>query len=73
MTDQSTGTSDGDLPPGWHQAVSDDGEVYYYHDNGQTTWDRPDASSTATVDNDTHTDATAVVDSDDADMQPVSW
>jgi hypothetical protein len=30
------------LPPGWSEAVSEDGEIYFFHeDTGATTWDRP--------------------------------
>lgn len=29
------------LPPGWNVARDKDGKEYYYHANGQTTWDRP--------------------------------
>lgn len=29
------------LPPGWHMARDKDGKEYFYHSNGQTTWDRP--------------------------------
>jgi hypothetical protein len=29
------------LPPGWSVAKDKDGKEYYYHSNGQTSWDRP--------------------------------
>jgi histone-lysine N-methyltransferase SETD2 len=29
------------LPPGWFQAVAENGTVYYYSANGQTQWQRP--------------------------------
>lgn len=32
---------DEDLDDGWHEAKTENNEIYYYHDNGQTTWDKP--------------------------------
>ncbi|KAL9591135.1 MAG: hypothetical protein Q9203_000006 [Teloschistes exilis] len=29
------------LPPGWFQANTEDGRIYYYNARGQTTWTRP--------------------------------
>ena len=31
----------GELPAGWHATVDGDGDTYYYHDNGSTSWEVP--------------------------------
>jgi len=31
-----------DLPPGWREVLSDDGELYYFNDDsGESSWDKP--------------------------------
>nr|CAA04818.1 nuclear protein EMA1 [Crypthecodinium cohnii] len=34
-----------DLPPGWHVANDEDGDPYYYHDDGRNQWVRPGAGN----------------------------
>jgi len=36
-------TSESGLPPGWHEATTEEGAVYYYNETGGTTWDFPTA------------------------------
>ena len=33
------------LPPGWSQAVAEDGAVFYYNAAGESQWEKPVASS----------------------------
>ena len=37
------------LPPGWSAAKDDVGDTYYWHTNGQTTWERPEGDATAAM------------------------
>mmetsp|Transcript_40032 Transcript_40032/g.85752 ORF Transcript_40032/g.85752 Transcript_40032/m.85752 type:complete len:393 (-) Transcript_40032:624-1802(-) len=34
-----------DLPPGWHVANDEDGDPYYYHDDGRSQWEHPGAGN----------------------------
>jgi hypothetical protein len=33
----------GGLPYGWHSTCDAEGDTYYYHDNGSTSWEYPTA------------------------------
>ena len=39
---------DEDMPPGWREVLSDDGELYYFNDEtGESQWDRPGGTQRA--------------------------